>query len=290
LGWSYKEDGDEMRSLSSKGFSLPEIMISLGLLGGISLVTMKLVEEQQKNQALIKARAEVGKVISLLKNTINEGENCRSMLAGRTLNSSGVSVPSLQIPLKGAPGSFKQILAASTTYPGFRTDTIVLIEPSGAAPGTAELRIRFKLKNREMKKWSWNLATTSPGDTFFQEEIPLLVSRNGANQITDCGSVVSAVNVTAREKFCRSLGTAAIWNSVTQTCAFNDLRCPYGTVLTRLTNMGTLQCDPIKNKIDLNVLFDTNYRCQNVNNNWSVVPVVPDPSQPTVYKLRIHCN
>jgi hypothetical protein len=237
------------------GFSMPEILVALGLMGGISLVTMKIVEDQKGNEAFIRGNAEIEKTISLLKTTLNDPENCRSILAGSTLNATGTALGSLRIPLKTSPGQFKEILAANRKYSDFETQGISLAVPAGSPPSTAEVQINFRIRSRNLSLWGAS-TSTGPGDRIISKTIPVIVSQTGTT-LTDCGPVVSDTNATAKQKFCESLGGATTWNAPTQTCSYNDMTCPFGQVLVRLTSMGGAICEDIKNHIKLDDLFDT---------------------------------
>lgn len=74
-----------MYSLKNKGFSLPELTVALGILGGIALVTVKLIENNANNQAHLKAKSEIQKTTALLKSILNNSESCRNMLKDQVL-------------------------------------------------------------------------------------------------------------------------------------------------------------------------------------------------------------
>jgi hypothetical protein len=243
-----------MRLINRKGFSLPELTIALGLMGGISLVTMKLIDEQKSNEAYLRGRTEISKAVSVLKNALNDTENCRKMLAGVDLDTASTSLSSLEIPIKSSPTNFMRILEANKTYNGFRTTTITVSAPAGSPPNTARVELNFRIKSRNMKLWG---DANDSDDRIITERIPLIITKNAANVITDCGPVVSEANLTAKQKFCQSLGGAAQWDSVNSKCVFRDMTCGYGKVPTRLTSLGGVICEDIKNKIDLNQLFDS---------------------------------
>lgn len=269
-----------MRALikNSKGFSLPEITVALGLVGGISVVTMKLIDEQRSNETYLRGNTEIQKAISTLKTALNDPENCKSLVGGRALTPAGVDVGSMTIPLKSSPGQFKEILKSNTKYYGFETSSIILRE--GAIPNTsANLELTFKIKSRNMKLWG-AVDEAKASDRTVKQTIPLLVTKLGAN-VSECGPVVSDANATAKEKFCLSLGAATSWDSLAKKCTYNDMRCPYGTTLVKLTSFGGKVCDPIKDHIKLDTLFDeapcTNAGKFRIINNGSG-------------KLKIDCN
>lgn len=267
---------------NQKGFSLPEILVAVAIMGGITVVTMKMVENQKGNEAYIKGRADIQAVISNMKALVSDPENCRSALAGQALSSSGSSISVIQIPLKGS-GGFQEIIRANTKYPGFQTDTITLIQPTGSPANLANLEIKFRMKNLSMNLWGGEGDVNFHGDRMVTEIIPLIVTKNTSNQVTDCGPVVSEANNLAKEKFCKSLGLMAHWDSSgSGKCTFYEMRCGFGQVLVSLTSDGGRVCDNIENHINLNDLFDTTSSCPSTGS----FSIIDNGSG----KLRIQCN
>lgn len=153
--------------LNQKGFTLPEIMISLGLLGGISIVTVRLIENQASNEAHLKAKAEIMKTTSLLKTILNDPEHCRNMLKDQVIPNvvavpeidttmglpPALPSPSANPALPGAglyqriklPGTspqqyaYKEILVSNAKYGLFRTGTIELAKTSDSNTPTTIL-------------------------------------------------------------------------------------------------------------------------------------------------------
>ncbi len=154
--------------LNQKGFTLPEIMVSLGLLGGISIVTVRLIENQANNEAHLKAKAEIAKTTSLLKTILNDPESCRNMLKDQPIPAvwtpSSETFTNIQLPpalpspsanpaLPGTglyqriklPGTspqqyaYKEILITNAKYGLFRTGSIRLVKTSDANTPTTIL-------------------------------------------------------------------------------------------------------------------------------------------------------
>lgn len=277
-----------MRKLITKsGFSLPELLIVLALVGGISLITMKVFEEQASNEAYLKASAEIQKAVNLLKTNLSNTENCRFMLSGKTI---GVDITNpLQIRFRDhAAGvwALKEIIRANQAYPGFRVDRIRLMTPVTGTPNSIDLVIDFRIKSKSIKLWSWWGWDLSPGskDKLSQTRIPIIASLLGST-VRDCGPVVSSANEDAREKFCLSLGAIAIWTGTR--CQLVTHQCAPGMIPERMEENGSIitatGCVSLLNKMDLNHLIDTS-RCQNNNNRYSIV------SNPATNKLMLRCH
>ena len=257
---------------AQQGFSLPELSIAIGLLGGISLITMNVISDQKSNESFVKGRTQINNAVSLVKASISDKENCRSMLSGKILatNNSILDLTSLKVQVKSSPGSSMEILKANTNYNGFKTDAIKLYTGarSGVIPSPlptslstnslveliqAKIDIDFRIKNKSMSKW-----TSSSRDRIITETIPLFLTVLKSNRtVTDCEGVLSDTNNTAKEKFCESLGGAATWNQLTQKCTLISQTCPTGQIMVKMGNLGNMQCQDIKNHINLADLFST---------------------------------
>jgi prepilin-type N-terminal cleavage/methylation domain-containing protein len=303
-----------INNLNHKGFSLTELMIAMGLLGGISLVTMKLVEEQKNNEAYIRARGEISKTLSQLKSSLNNPEVCRYILAGKTLNALGVPLPYIRVPMfrsggqitghirenviNNAATDYVEYFKPATKYVGFETlpnagvtGSFVLIQPAGSQTGHAQINFNFLVKSKTMKLWSsgTNVRTIS-------ETLPVTVSTSGTT-VTDCKPAVTATNLAAQKKACLSLKSVATWDTATNKCKYNSaavtIDCKSGKVLNQIYPDGTVECVDLLTKIDLNYIFQDS----RINPATDRCTVLPNTSggkfriiKNAANKLQIQCN
>lgn len=270
------------------GFTLPELMLAVAILGGLSVVTMKLVSEQEGNRAYMFAKSEIAMARSLVSLTLADKENCRSIMAGKKYPAVNPAVAdresltSLTIPLKTSPGAFKEILRANTMYSGFRTREIYIDRPSGLAPDVVMLVVRFLIRSKNLESWG-AASTVNASDRIIEEKFPINITKNASNIITDCGMVVSATNDTTRQQFCESLGDAAQWNSTTKKCTFKDMTCPEGQVMVKVENLGTITCKTIDTQMNLDDLVDSTPCTVGSTKQFSLV------STPTG-KIKVDCS
>ncbi len=277
--------------LNQKGFSLPEIMVSLGLLGGISIVTVRLIENQANNEAHLKAKAEIIKTTSILKTILNDPEGCRNMLkdqvippslAGRTEIGQPPAIAPAAAPMAGlyqrvraGAGvlAYKEILVPNAKYGLFRTGSIGLVKTSDNDTPTEilnptmmnidvdsiDLIVQFRLESKSILN-AFRSDNNDANDKTFLQRIPLLVTFNYVtNQIKDCGLVVSETNTAAKQKFCVSLGNMAVWDATAQRCNFVSNKCPPGQVPERQNSLATLfTCVNMADQFKADDLFDTN--------------------------------
>lgn len=293
--------------MNQKGFSLPELVVAMGLMGGISVVTMKLVEEQKNNEAYIKARGEIQKTVAQIKTAMNDPANCRRMFVGNNIAAATPpQLTSINVSAKGASGiatgAAVPIFQANRVYTNnFRSTTIRLLDPG--IPSTARLELNFKIKSKNMRLWTpWTTApSTNPNDRDYTETIDFIVmTTTPGKTITECGSVLSDVNVTAREKFCKSLNQGShvavgaadpqavagnegsYWDGTR--CRFNKMECPFGFVMSGIDRFGKPQCYDIKTKIKMETLFDTAQKCRNFNGGYAI------RRDASSNRLRVVCN
>lgn len=266
--------------LNNKGFTLPEIMVSLGLLGGISIVTVRLIENQANNEAHLKAKAEIMKTTSILKTILNDSEGCRNMMKDQVIPPGwmpGVKpAVEVRVPIGQPPAiapaaappaglyqrvragagilAYKEILVPNAKYGLFRTGSIELAKTSDNESktrilnptimdidvDTIDLIIQFRLESKSIMN-AFRSDNNNANDKTFLQRIPLLVTFNyDTNQVKDCGLVVSEANAAAKEKFCVSLGNIASWDDATQKCNFISNKCPAGFIPERQNSTSTL--------------------------------------------------
>ena len=257
-----------MRYLKAeRGFSLTELMVTVGILGGVALVTMRLFEDQTNKEALIRSKSEIQKTISLVKQSLSKPVNCRLNLNPYTMpqiqatGTTGHPHPNLKTYVSST--STKLLLGSGMNYNHFKTDNILLFSVPGE-PNKVRLQLKFLHKKKSSD------GAVSGNWTSVSESLFYTVSINGLGRITDCGEVVSAANATAKEKFCKSLGSAAIWNASTGRCTFKQMTCPYGQVVMKLNTFGGVQCGQIKDYINLHSLFDVS-TCINSSGKYRIV-------------------
>lgn len=270
------------------GFSLPEITIALGLVGGISLVTMKLVQDQSQNQTYLKARGDISKTVSVIQNAINDSEACKDLLAGKTpaTGATGGSFAKLSRVRSGKEQIFLATPKATfNDYTSFYLNNgdIRLQERTGE-PNMVDLHIRFRYKQRDASKWGAG-GQASSSDAILDHRIPVYVTRSTpTGPIVTCKPLVTDANDDAREKFCNSLGGAGRWinTSGTGECLLNhqNMKCGWGTVPGNLSSLGGVDCIPVEQKLDLNQIFDET-ECQITANGFKIEQVSG--------KLRVRC-
>lgn len=255
-------------------------MVSLGLLGGISIVTVRLIENQANNEAHLKAKAEIMKTTSLLKTILNDPEGCRNMMKDQVLHpgwAPGVK-PAVEVttPIGQPPAiapaaapiaglyqrvrsgagtlAYKEILVPNAKYGLFRTGSIQLAKTSDNESktrilnptamdidvDTIDLIVQFRLESKSIMN-AFRSDNSDANDKTFLQRIPLIVTFNyDTNQIKDCGLVVSEANAAAKEKFCASLGNLAAWDDTLQKCNFISNKCPAGQIPERQNSSATL--------------------------------------------------
>lgn len=307
-------------SIKEKGFSLPEITIALGLLGGISLVTIKVMENQTNNEATLKAKAEIQKTTALLKSVLNDPVSCKKMLEGQPLSAaingetSAVLPPVLPPPAVNPTKaglyqnikdqSYREILAVGSNYGRFRIAPAALnpikfikVTDTGTNVDAVDLSIQY---NVETKSIIFRDDGNYANDKTYIEKIPLLVTFDTTtNRITDCGLVVSDAALAAKQKLCDSMGNMTTWNTTTNRCEFNPSECTGNTIPERQAR-SNLDTDAVFNCVDIHTqfnvmqLFDTidgglTRRCTSATGTYSIIAQA-DADDGGRVKLRIQCS
>jgi type II secretory pathway pseudopilin PulG len=260
------------------GFSLPEILVAVGLMGGVSLVMMKVMQGQSEQEYMIKAKAEITNTISLIQTTLSKPENCAKLIGGKTKNT---ALDNLILDVHDNNGVLihQQNLLEKTRYKYFRVESIDFLgHPTDLS--LAGLAINFRIQKPGAK-----VGVNSPGspdDPSVIKRIPIIVTLAADNTtVKGCGAVLQDVNVEAIKKMCLSLGNLATWTSATSTCSVNPLfKCDYGFVPVQLNTTGDLVCQRLEDRVDKSEIFDfsgvdctsaASFRIETVNGRLKVV-------------------
>lgn len=239
--------------LSKSGFSMTELMVGVGLLGGVSLVTMKLMQNQAQNESNLKYSAAVNRAALLVQTMMNNNQRCNEMMVGRTRNTG--SAFSLQVAMTG--GGTQVMLAPDTEYSeGFYipADGIQLVT-SSMGTGVTDLVLTFKTRSLAMAKRQTVIKTSTNASTI-TKRIPFVTELTG-DVIKSCGPVLSDSDVTAKKMMCDSLGAgAATWDNTTKTCLLREMKCPAGMVPYQITSLGGMKCQNVTDPSVRDQFFD----------------------------------
>jgi prepilin-type N-terminal cleavage/methylation domain-containing protein len=252
MGRGRKEVGARMQIAKwfQSGFSLTEVMVAVGLLGGVSLMTMKLVEEQSKREAEMKAKGEITKALALIQSALSDRENCRVALGGNPVTG---SLPQLRLEktINGRT-SVLNLLERGKNYQGFSVrasdPAAISLRPTSVTSVSGETQIELMLKFA---------IGIEPPSKDITRTIPLLVQVVGGN-IVSCGAVMTATNLESMQKMCATLGTMATWSVAESRCILNKMACPWGRVPVRLNLLGAMDCVPAQQQIRVEDLFYIN--------------------------------
>lgn len=267
---------------SQKGFTLPEIMISMGLLAGVGLITMKLMSDQSNNQAFLKTSADISGAVSKIESYLSNPVTCKAMLGGKLVPATsgasqavGVSgtVEASVLNYTRPQGGVVNVLGEAN-YGNFSIpDNGIKLEGSAFGQTVAEMVITFRIENKSF---------LARGKNDITKRIQFVVKKDAGNLIENCGPVLKDSEAAAKKKMCLSLGGAATWSDVAGTCTLRSVSCPHGQVATRLTSLGGIICEPLIPKLNMSDLFDTTPSACGANPNYQIV------SQGG--KFRIRCN
>jgi len=215
-----------------------ELLLAVLLTGVLGFFVADFMKSQSQGEALIRAKADISKTIGMVETALRNKSVCKAIFAGKTPPATGVSNVSLSYTTPS--GATKVLLADNRDYGIWKTDTIHFGR-SGISPNILDITVRYIIK-----------ASNQRGD----RKIPIVVSTNTAGAIQDCGPLLADSNTAAKKEFCESLPGVATWNG-TDCVLNNNLRCPNGQVVERMTSLGGLICVPALNRVDPNNLFET---------------------------------
>lgn len=282
-----------VKFLGQKGFTLPEVMIGAALLGGVALITAKLMEDQAASQIYITTQAEIAKAQSVLENYLNNPKTCKEMLLNRVASSTGTPIgtsgsmePNLltvTVPRPPGPDQVKVVMGEANYGQFLIPDNGMRLQTSTISTSVADLVIEFHATSKVIKG-----RRDSAGNLSFVKRIPVVVQLDGSNRVRDCGPVLSDSNDMAREKMCKSLGGAAEWKSepagTPERCFLKSVKCPWGQVATRMTSLGGIICEPLAEQLNASDFFDTTLSPCSGGHNLQIT------RDGTTGKLKLICN
>ncbi len=248
------------------GFSMTEIMVAMGLLGGVSLVGMKLAQESTSNESYLRFKSEVAKASAIVQTYLSDPNTCRTLLVGEArldnptiptatgyLNGDG------RIVIMNKAGTANIVLLEDdTVYDGFRIPQggILLAKSKFETTTTTkvtDLVIVFEVKSR-------NIAMRGGANAYPEriiKRIPIRTEHNTDGTIKACGNVIDVdSNLEAKKSLCDNLGAAAATWDGTE-CRIKEAKCPLGEVPREMTSLGHFNCVPVEDKIDPSIIFDT---------------------------------
>jgi prepilin-type N-terminal cleavage/methylation domain-containing protein len=239
-----------IKLLSQKGMTLPEVLIAAALMGGVALITAKLLGDQTNSQAYLKDKAEISSTVTKIEGFLNNPEQCTSMLQGKTVSAAGTSVGAGGLDLTTPSGAVINVIREAK-YQAF--DILagdIKLQNSVYGPSVSDVVINFTMKGK--------LFTYGPSGTkkVITKRIPVVTQLDGSFIVVACGPVLGDSEAVGQEKMCNALGNAAQWDGTK--CVLNNVNCPYGKVATKMTSLGGIVCTDIKDQINLGDIFDLN--------------------------------
>lgn len=267
-----------MSIINLKGFSLLETSISLGLMGGVVLVTfMKVSKKQAANEYYVKAKGEIQKEISLLATSMKNSENCRYFLSGidDPEDSAETEINELKAPPQKNRHEYRsssnpehqerKIMFKSNEKKKFyKTQKIALKRDENLnSRGVRNLEFIFRIKNKNNSLWGRS-DDDQDDDLIITEKIPLIISSNSSGQVSDCYSPEGENRAKAKKSLCAQLGPMVEWSEANQKCQFKHYECPAGKVPKQVKGLGTYSegCVPAENVLKIDDLFVTGVDCE----------------------------
>ncbi len=248
---------------------MTELMVGAGLLGGISLVMMRVTQQNSSNEAYMRFSANVNKAALQVQNNINNRTRCSEMLVGEVRDTTPYPGNSATGRVCGGQGGacsyslrttkgagYEVLLAADTEYAeGFYIPPYgIQLAQSSMGAAVTELIITFKMRNKVLSKNAANIKDTAAANQgTIVKRIPF-VSELAGTTLKSCGPVVSDSDLAAKEVLCRSLGAAGTWTG--SNCILREVKCPAGQVPSEMTSLGTFICISVLNNAMRDSLFD----------------------------------
>ena len=277
-----------------KGFSLVELVVTLGLMGMVSLITMKVMENQSAAQLSVEATAEINSTVSLIAGAVNDPAKCHQMFAGRNINSV-INELRYQVATSGAPADVYLLQSRNVgkIYRYFYIDDgDMTLSQDPSNMGMANLNIFFNVQSMAISQ-KINLFSQLNSRTV-RRQIPFNVVTDASLNILSCGPLASRNNILAKEIACRGLLNTGLvtWDSGSSRCLLRRNVCPAGEIPVNFDASGNIVCNTGGDQVRVEEIFDLSYMTNNcavsgtnpLRVYWGIV------ADPATGKLRINCT
>lgn len=115
---------------TQKGFSLVQVMVAVGIMGGLALAMMQMTDNQIKQQKTMELKAETGDVANIIRQTLNDKEACEATFIGM---SPGDSIPALRMTADMSQKPFAEVGVKFKTYNVYIKEMYLLTRPEEVA-------------------------------------------------------------------------------------------------------------------------------------------------------------
>jgi type II secretory pathway pseudopilin PulG len=257
-----------MKKNRQSGFGLVEVMISVGLMGGLAVFMMNQSEQSSKMQTKMNFNADLNAATNFLQTTLSKKDNCTLSLIGRGVGDEitqiNYGIPNPVVPsdppildpdkspiLKGA------VLGNST----LQIKEMFLVSKTDPVTGTViGDAIRVSFRAGRMGSDGIFIPIKTVGSTELNRDFMVNGPKDGSSKYINCFSETGNMVQTAIQQSCESLGSTATWNPITQKCVLG------GVTLYRNTLTGAF---------DTTVHPSYNYQpfnCANCGSNCNACP------------------
>lgn len=229
-----------------EGFSLVEMVVTLGISGLFTVMFLRYSLNSQNQDRRARFEASINQTISVVQYAITKPDVCTKVFKD------------LEIPT--ASSTDLELIADSRsilkvgTYEDFDVSSIKLAD-SALSTSSFDLVIQFRPRSTSTLN-----SYISPSGSLVTKRISIVgVIQASPKKVRSCGPIISDTNATAKEVFCLNLGAITTWNSTTKVCSFKNtsFTCPVGQVPYTF-GTGGIYCTSILNasKLDLTKLFN----------------------------------
>lgn len=238
---------------TQKGFSLVELLVGIGIAGGVALMGSQIMSEQLSHKKHLDDRSEIDKITQLVRYNLSDRSNCANNLAAFPPNlghfSAAKKIANGGI-IKVRPNGERHILVNVPSEHGAYSLENIEIVKNATNSNILDFVLsfnwgkrKFNNDNRENPDSSAKiikrisiLASIDPG--------PDGVIGTGNDDRWKCGEVLSDDKVALKRDLCTSLGGIAKWKNDIEQCQIDEVKCGHNEIPTMMSSMGSYRCRP----------------------------------------------
>jgi|GEM_PF-5051602 len=244
-----------MRKLlnSQLGFSIMELMVGVGIAGGVALVGSQLMSDHVSHKKHLEDKSEINRITQTVKYALADRESCSRNL-NAFLESETFSTPQSISSLVNSKGSV--VVSAPSPQGSYSLESINIIRNANNQK-VLDFVLTFDWGKRKFN----NDNRANPADA---SKIVKRVSvfagfdRDLESPAWRCGEIMADDRDALKQELCEALGEIAEWDDDLDRCRIKEIECGPNQVPVMMTSLGSYDCRPTMSTINPNDLINTN--------------------------------
>ena len=242
-----------MRKLFSSqlGFSIMELMVGVGIAGGIALVGSQLMSDHVSHKKHLEDKSEINRITQSVKYALADRESC-----SRNLNTfSGSQTFTTPQNISSVVNSKGGVVVSAPSPQGSYSLESMSIIRNANNQKVLDFVLTFDWGKRKFN--NDNRANPALASKIVKR-ISVFASFDPEVSTWRCGEIMADDRDALKQELCEALGAVAVWDNDLDRCRIKEIKCGPNQVPVMMTSLGSYDCRPTMSTINPNDLINTN--------------------------------